>query len=59
MNRKKGRSNVMLRKGAINLVKFILLGQRKQLLSNQDSGNDEEEEFLIERKRIVVMTMAK
>ena len=55
MNRKKGRSNVMLRKGAINLVKFILLGRRKQLLSNQNSGNDEEEEFLIERKRIVVM----
>ena len=58
MNRKKGRSNVMLRKGAINLVKSIL-GQRKQLLSNQNSGNDEEEELLIERKRIVVMTMAK
>ena len=54
MNRKKGRSNVMLRKGAINLVKFIS-GQRKQLLSNQNLGNDEEEEFLIERKRIVVM----
>ena len=54
MNKKKGLSNVMLRKGAINLVKFIL-GRRKQFLSNQNLGNDEEEEFLIERKRVVVM----